>query len=129
LRQGWVRGEKACASYYRFRESGNNSLAQLSGRWQQRVAIPATALPHCGGPEYQGGFFAGEGVVIAAYIDEFIMVCVGIWMTGVGFGFFASPFQAPPGPQPWWMTVARHFKWMGPLLIVIAVVLAVAEPG
>lgn len=67
--------------------------------------------------------------MIAAYIDEFIMVCVGIWMSGVGFGFLQSPFQAPPGPQPWWMMVVRHFKWMGPLLIIIAVVLAVAEPA
>ena len=67
--------------------------------------------------------------MIAAYIDEFIMICAGIWMSGVGFGYFQSPFQPRPGPQPWWMTVASHFKWMGPLLIVIAVVLAVAEPA
>jgi hypothetical protein len=68
--------------------------------------------------------------VIAAYIDEFIMICAGIWMSGVGFGFFQSPFQPPPvGPHPWWMTVVPHFKWMGPLLIAIAIVLAVAEPA
>jgi hypothetical protein len=68
--------------------------------------------------------------VIAAYIDEFIMVCVGVWMSGVGFGFLQSPFQPPPvGPQPWWMTLVSHFKWMGPLLIAIAIVLAVAEPA
>lgn len=75
------------------------------------------------------GYVSLGGIMIAAYIDEFIMVCVGIWMTGVGFGFFQNPFQAPPGPQPWWVTVARQFKWMGPLLIAIAIVLAVAEPG
>jgi hypothetical protein len=68
--------------------------------------------------------------VIAAYIDEFIMVCVGAWMSGVGFGFLQSPFQPPPaGPAPWWMTLLPHFKWMGPLLIAIAVVLVVAEPA
>jgi hypothetical protein len=88
------------------------------------------ALPYAGGSRYQEGVLPnGEGIVIAAYIDEFIMVCVGVWMSGVGFGFFASPFQAPPGPQPWWMTVVPHFKWMGPLLIAIAIVLAVAEPA
>ena len=76
-----------------------------------------------------GDLSAGEGSVIAAYIDEFIMICAGIWMSGVGSGYFQSPFQPRPGPQPWWMTVASHFKWMGPLLIVIAVVLAVAEPA
>jgi hypothetical protein len=27
------------------------------------------------------------------------------------------------------MTVVPHFKWMGPLLIAIAIVLAVAEPA
>ena len=28
---------------------------------------------------------AKEGGVVANYIDEFIMFCVGLWMTGVGF--------------------------------------------
>jgi hypothetical protein len=67
--------------------------------------------------------------VIADYIDEFIMFCVGLWMTGVGFGLLQSPFQAQPGQQPWWLQVAKHFKWMGPLLILIAIVLAFAAPS
>jgi hypothetical protein len=60
----------------------------------------------------------GGGVVVQSHIIE-----------GVGFGFLQSSFQPRPGPQPWWMTVASHFKWMGPLLIAIAVVLAIAEPA
>ena len=67
--------------------------------------------------------------MIANYIDEFIMFCVGLWMTGVGFGLLQSPFQAQPGQQPWWLQVAKHFKWMGPLLILIAIVLAFAAPS
>lgn len=27
--------------------------------------------------------------MIAAYIDEFIMFCAGLWMTLVGFGYLA----------------------------------------
>jgi hypothetical protein len=67
--------------------------------------------------------------MVAAYIDEFIMICVGIWMSGVGYGFLQMPSQPQAGPQPWWAQIPRHFKWMGPLLVVIAVVLAVAEPA
>jgi hypothetical protein len=72
---------------------------------------------------------AKEGGVVANYIDEFIMFCVGLWMTGVGFGLLQSPFQARSGQQPWLLQVARHFKWMGPLLILIAIVLAFAAPS
>ena len=67
--------------------------------------------------------------MVANYIDEFIMFCVGLWMTGVGFGLLQSPFQARPGQQPWVLQVAKHFKWMGPLLILIAIVLAFAAPS
>ena len=67
--------------------------------------------------------------VVANYIDEFIMFCVGLWVTGVGFGLLQSPFQARSGQQPWLLQVARHFKWMGPLLILIAIVLAFAAPS
>lgn len=65
--------------------------------------------------------------MVADYIDQFIMLCAGIWMSGIGFGLLASPFQASPGQSGWWEHLIRHFKWMGPLLVVIAVVLAVAK--
>ncbi|MBO9654919.1 hypothetical protein O3S81_12065 [Agrobacterium sp. SOY23] len=60
--------------------------------------------------------------MIAAYIDEFIMFCAGLWMTCVGFGYL--PLSKNTDSQP---PVVRHFKWMGPLLLVIALVLAVAS--
>lgn len=64
--------------------------------------------------------------MIAAYIDEFIMFCVGLWMTAVGFGYL--PLSGNPASQPpWVLTVAGHFKWMGPLLLAIAIALAVAS--
>ncbi|WP_309082851.1 hypothetical protein [Chelativorans sp.] len=62
--------------------------------------------------------------MIADYIDEFIMLCVGLWMTGVGFGFLSVPTN--PGRPAWQTHLIRQFKWMGPLLLIIAVVLAIA---
>lgn len=56
--------------------------------------------------------------MIAAYIDEFIMFCAGLWMTAVGFGYL--PLSKNPTQQ---LPVVRHFKWMGPMLIGIAIIL------
>ena len=60
--------------------------------------------------------------MIAAYIDEFIMFCAGLWMTAVGFGHL--PLSKNPTQQ---LPVVRHFRWMGPLLLAIAVILAAAS--
>ncbi|MEI5681836.1 hypothetical protein G6N74_25945 [Mesorhizobium sp. CGMCC 1.15528] len=62
--------------------------------------------------------------MIANYIDQIIMFCAGIWITAVGFGYLPLPGNATTQP-PWVSTIAGHFKWMGPLLLAIAVVLAV----
>ncbi|RCS22144.1 hypothetical protein DUT91_19265 [Phyllobacterium salinisoli] len=67
--------------------------------------------------------------MIADYIDEFIMVCAGLWMSGVGFGFFRAPIQGQSGEQAWWARLVTHFKWMGPLLLLIAIALAIAAPS
>lgn len=67
--------------------------------------------------------------MVANYIDEFIMVCAGLWMSGVGFGFFHSPVQNQAGQQAWLAHLVAHFKWMGPLLLIIAIALAVAAPA
>jgi hypothetical protein len=64
--------------------------------------------------------------MIAAYIDEFIMFCAGVWMTAVGFGYLPLPGIATNQPR-WVMTAAGHFKWMGPLLLAIAIALAIAS--
>jgi hypothetical protein len=64
--------------------------------------------------------------MIAAYIDELIMFCVGLWMTAVGLGYLPTPGN--PASQPSWATtLLGHFKWIGPLLLVIALVLAIAS--
>ncbi|KAA3499413.1 hypothetical protein DXM27_19930 [Rhizobium rhizogenes] len=60
--------------------------------------------------------------MIAAYIDEFIMFCAGLWMTAVGFGYL--PLSKNPTQQ---LPVVRHFKWMGPMLIGIAIILTAAS--
>ncbi|NTA40308.1 hypothetical protein [Agrobacterium salinitolerans] len=59
--------------------------------------------------------------MIATYIDEFIMFCAGLWMAFVGFGYLSlsrNPAHESPG--------VHHFRWMGPLLLLIALILAVA---
>jgi hypothetical protein len=66
--------------------------------------------------------------MIAAYIDELIMFCVGLWASGVGYGFLQMPSHSQAGQQAWLARISSHLKWIGPLLLIIAVVLAVAEP-
>ncbi|TIP28599.1 MAG: hypothetical protein E5X67_10195 [Mesorhizobium sp.] len=66
--------------------------------------------------------------MIAAYIDEFIMFCVGLWMSAIGFGFLQTPNQTQAGQRAWLARLPSHFKWMGPLLLIIAIVLAIASP-
>jgi hypothetical protein len=64
--------------------------------------------------------------MVAAYIDEFIMACAGLWMTAVGLGYLSLPGNAADQPA-WVTTVAGHFKWMGPLLLALAVLQAIAS--
>ncbi|WID99273.1 hypothetical protein QO058_14125 [Bosea vestrisii] len=64
--------------------------------------------------------------MIAAYIDEFIMFCAGLWMTAIGLGYLSLPGNAATRP-PWVTTLTGHFNWMGPLLLAIAVALAIAS--
>jgi len=64
--------------------------------------------------------------MLAAYIDEIIMFCAGLWMTAVGLGFLPLPGDVTKQPD-WLLTIVGHFKWMGPLLLVIAVALAAAS--
>ncbi len=51
--------------------------------------------------------------MIAAYIDEIIMFCAGLWMTSVGFGYVQLSGN-PATRSPWVTTLSGHFKWMGP---------------
>jgi hypothetical protein len=83
------------------------------------------AEPDLQTPPPQGScmaFNSRSTAVIATYIDEFIMLCAGLWMTFVGFGYLSlSRNLARKSP------VVRHFKWMGPLLLLIAIILAGAS--
>ena len=62
--------------------------------------------------------------MLADYIDEIIMLAAGAWMTLVGFGYLQLPTGSGVAP-PWVQTLAGHFNWMGPLLVAIALLLAV----
>lgn len=62
--------------------------------------------------------------MLAAYI-EIIMACAAVWMTAVGFGYIAFPV---PPQQAWLDNLVKHFKWMGPLLMLIAIVLGALSP-
>ncbi|WP_235902004.1 hypothetical protein [Ochrobactrum quorumnocens] len=55
------------------------------------------------------------------YIDQIIMFAAGIWMSAAGFGHIKFSSN-----EEWFNRLVWHFKWMGPLLVVIAVVLAFA---
>lgn len=63
---------------------------------------------------------------MARYIDQIIMLIVGIYTTGVGFGWFPSPAKGPKAAA-WQHRYGRLFKLLGPALILIAVGLAVAQ--
>jgi hypothetical protein len=59
---------------------------------------------------------AGMGILVD-YIDQLIMFCAGLGMTAVGFGYLE--IKSP---------LARHFRWMGPLLAAISIALVFAKP-
>jgi hypothetical protein len=59
---------------------------------------------------------------VADQIDQIIMFCAGIWLTAMGFGYVTISTQ-----QAWRAKFVRHFRWMGPLLILISIVLALAK--
>ncbi|KKX32929.1 hypothetical protein [Rhizobium sp. LC145] len=53
-----------------------------------------------------------------AYIDQIIMFCAGMWMTAAGLGYVKVNTQVP-----WVVKITRHFRWMGPLLIALSIIL------
>ncbi|MGC0053691.1 hypothetical protein ACNSPG_11575 [Brucella pituitosa] len=53
-----------------------------------------------------------------AYIDQIIMFLAGVWMTATGFGFLPLG-----GQNDWKANLVRQFRWMGPLLIAISLIL------
>ena len=63
---------------------------------------------------------------MALYIDQTIMFLVGAYATGVGFGWVSSPAKGPAAAD-WQRRYGRLFKFLGPVLLVISVALALAE--
>ena len=63
---------------------------------------------------------------MAGYVDQIIMLCVGLYATSVGFGWLSLPVKSGPAE-------ARHehfrriSKILGPLLIVCALLLALGQ--
>ena len=47
-------------------------------------------------------------------------------MSAVGFGYLPPPGQNPAGNAGWLERYGALFKWGGPLLVAIAILLAVA---
>jgi hypothetical protein len=65
--------------------------------------------------------------MIANYIDEIIMFLVGAWATATGFGFLPLPMKDPLGQQQWQARFGTMLRWIGPILLVISVVLAMSK--
>ena len=62
--------------------------------------------------------------MLAEYIDSIFMLLVGIYASAVGFGAIAPPSKDPVAGQQWLARYGKLFRIIGPLLVVIALVLA-----
>jgi hypothetical protein len=67
---------------------------------------------------------ARVGLMIAAYIDQIIMILTGAWASAVAYGAMPPPF---PDVHLWESRFRPMFRVIGPLLLVIGLVLAVAQ--
>jgi hypothetical protein len=65
--------------------------------------------------------------MLAQYIDSIFMFAVGAYACAVGFGAMPAPSKDPVAGQQWMARYGRLFKIIGPLLIVIAVILAAGK--
>jgi hypothetical protein len=65
--------------------------------------------------------------MLANHIDEIIMFCVGAWATATGFGYLQPPVKDPIARQQWGTRFGKYLKWIGPILLIIAIVLAVSK--
>jgi hypothetical protein len=76
-------------------------------------------------PAFSSSHECTGSFMLATYIDVIIMFCVGLWTTGVGYGYLPVPGKANAVPQKqWFARFGTLFKWCGPLLLVISVALA-----
>ncbi len=65
--------------------------------------------------------------MLAQYIDSIIMLLVGAYASAVGFGAIAAPSRDPIAAQQWLGRYGKLFRVIGPLLIVIALLLAAGK--
>ena len=62
--------------------------------------------------------------MLAAYIDSIIMFAVGAYATAVAFGRLPPPTKDAAAGQQWLARYGTWFRILGPMLILIALVLA-----
>ena len=65
--------------------------------------------------------------IVAAYIDQIIMCLVGAWATGVGYGLLPMPGKDEAAKAQWRSRFGKLLQVIGPLLIAIALILALAQ--
>lgn len=66
--------------------------------------------------------------MLAQYIDSIITLLVGAYACAVGYGAMAPPpARDPAAGQQWLARYGKLFRIIGPLLIVIALILAAAK--
>jgi hypothetical protein len=66
--------------------------------------------------------------MLAQYIDSIIMLFVGAYACAVGFGAMAPPpARDPVAGQRWLARYGKLFRIIGPLLVVLALVLAAGK--
>ena len=62
--------------------------------------------------------------MLAAYIDSIIMFAVGAYATAVAFGQLPAPTKDVAAGQQWLARYGNWFKIIGPMLMLIALILA-----
>jgi len=65
--------------------------------------------------------------MLADYIDSIFMLLVGAYACAVGFGALPAPSKDPAAGPQWFARYGKMFRIIGPLLIVIALILAGAK--
>jgi hypothetical protein len=65
--------------------------------------------------------------MLAEYIDSIIMFAVGGYATAVAFGRLPLPTKDVAAGQQWLARYGSWFKVIGPLLMLIALVLAYSQ--
>jgi hypothetical protein len=65
--------------------------------------------------------------MLAQYIDSIIMLGVGAYACAVGFGAMPAPSKDPIAAEQWRARYGKLLRIIGPLLVVIALILAGAR--